>query len=387
MTLSVVASAQNSESMEPAGLEIYDGLMLVPALGIEFLHDDNVARSQDAEIESWVTLINPNLLLLAESGKKEYGLRYSAEIASYFDSEEDDYVDHTLEAFGKFDINIRNYFEVSGSYEDAHEARGTGFSRGFGEFLEEPDRYQRASLDGRYRYGAQGAKGNIELLAGTQNTEFETALFFDGRDYDTHYGTGRFIYNRSGKTQLSLELTRRSISYGELPGEFANLDSVENEVLVGASWEATAKTTGSIQVGAQEKKFDDVSRSNFSSPTWEVGVLWEPKSHMAFDFSARRDIEESRGLDDFTDVRTLSLSWINRWSEKLSSTATIYSQDVDYGGLERTEDEVGSDINLNFQMKRWLGFSLGYSSQTVESNADGFGFERNIFFIGASASL
>ena len=387
LVASVGCMAEPLEYPEAQGFELYEGLRLAPMLSADLLMDDNVARTHDDQIDSLVTIVSPGVLLFSKSETREYGLGYRAEAGRYLDSEEDNYVDNYLEAFIKNSLNVRNYVELSANYIDSHEARGTGFSRGLGDLLEEPDQFKRKNVTGLYRYGADGAKGRIELLGALENTDFDTALFVDNRDYDTGVASGRFIYRPGAKIDYSLELRRRSVSYNNLSNEFLGLDSVENAVLFGLAWEATAKTSGSVKVGFQEKEFDEVTRSNFSSPTWDVDIFWEPKVNHTFNLSARRDIEESRGFDDFTDVRTFSLSLISEWSDKISSTARVYTQDVDYSGLERNEKDVGADFKVSLEARRWLGFALGYSTQSVESSSEQFGFDRNVLYVQSKVAF
>ncbi|WP_237067323.1 outer membrane beta-barrel protein [Microbulbifer guangxiensis] len=395
MAVSVGATSAVAES-EAGAIELGKGVLFTPVLDVNLLHDDNVIHTDENQTDSWMTELKPSFLLSAENGTSEYNLRYTLARGDYQDSDADNYTDHALEADASWEMNDRNRFSLAASYLDLHEARGTGYSQGFGLLLAEPDRFSETDVNGTYRFGAESARGNLELELGTSARDYDPTQFVDGfaadalvsgRDYGANYGAARFFYNTGGKTKLLAEVNHRQIGYDEVRVDDTSRDSAENKILFGMTWEGTAKTTGTVKLGARSKKFDEPTREDFAAPAWEIGVMWEPKSYSTFEFTAASRFEEARGAGNFADVEVLAASWSHDWAERLSTDVTLYNQNMDYEGIDRTEDVSGASVKANYEMRRWLTFTLGYATGSQDSTEVGYDYDRAVTTFGFRATL
>ncbi|AOS97206.1 hypothetical protein AUP74_01775 [Microbulbifer aggregans] len=390
-----VASARSEA--DAGAVDLGNGILFTPVLDMGLVYDDNVVHTDTNPTDSWVTELRPSFLLSAENDFSEYGLRYTVSHGDYQDSSEDNYTDHMLQANADWELNARHRLGLAASYEDLHEMRGTGYSQGFGALLDEPDRYSESDVSGVYRYGAETARGNIELEAGTRARDYDPTQFIDGveqnnpladvRDYGTDYGAARFFYNTGGKTRLLVEAKGSLVGYDNAVAGIPSRDSTQSSVLFGLSWEGTAKTTGTLKVGARSKQFDDAAREDFSAPAWEAGVIWQPLTYSTFEFSTARRFEEARGDGDFADVEVLSASWNHTWLERLSTDVMFYHQNMDYEGTERTEDRLGGTFNLNYEMRRWLILTAGYATGSQDSTLQGYDYDRAVMTFGARVTL
>ena len=372
---------------DAASVELGNGIEFTPSVTLGLVHDDNVANTEVDPIESWVTVLTPSFVLSAGDGVSEYSLGYTLSRGQYQDTDEDDYTDHALEADASWILTARNRFALGASYVDEHEERGTSFSQGFGDLLDEVDRYTETDAHGVYTFGAEGARGNIELEAGISEREYDDTLAVVSRDRDMGYGSARFFYNTGGKTRLLAEVNRRNFDYVTEVAGTARLDSTETDLLVGVTWEGTAKTTGSVKVGSRRKQFDDGALEDATSPAWEIGVRWQPLTYSAFELSTERGFEEPRGAGDFAVVNRHSLGWGHSWAERFSTEAAYFVQETEYEGIDRNDDFNGASVRFNYEMRRWLTVSAGVTTSDRDSNIDGLGADRTITSLSLQATL
>src|SRR5690606_2828779 len=142
-------------------------------------------------------------------------------------------------------------------------------------------------------------------------------------------------------TALLAEYRDRNVDYGTDPlavaGAPDSLDSDEQYFYVGASWEATAKTTGSIRGGRGEKEFDDIDRANGDVTSWEANIRWEPLTYSVVNLTASRRFDEAVGFGNAVLARTYSLNWQHSWNEQLRSTLSLGTTDSDHSGSLRSD--------------------------------------------------
>jgi hypothetical protein len=196
LVLSVVTVSSYAAKDGPA---IVSGpFSLEPALGSELRYDDNIFRSARNVESSWIMILAPRLLARFEPRKHRFDLAYSGKYGWYFDSSPDNYVDHRFDAGAYLDLTARSNLDFIGSYDDAHQNRGTGQTEGFLPALNippDPDRYQLAQYRGRFSYGSGTAKGRLIFETGYRDLEFtnhKTRTRFVDRD--GLYGKTTFLY-------------------------------------------------------------------------------------------------------------------------------------------------------------------------------------------------
>jgi len=388
LAASLGASSVLAET-EEAFIKLGGGVNFTPSVNLDVLYDDNVTSAETDEIESWVTVFTPGFLLSAENDKSAYTLGYSLTRGEYHDSEEDNYTDHEVTADAAWALTARHKLAVSGTYLDGHESRGTGFSQGGGAAITAPDEFQDTDIQVRYGFGAESAKGHLDVELGTRERDFEGDARTEARDRSTDYAGVTFRYNVGARTEVLAQVNHRDISYDVTPLGDASLNSTETDYLVGVTWEGTAKTTGSVKVGSSEKKFDDNSRSDFTGPRWEVGVRWAPRSYSSFDFTTSSRSDETNGTGDFIDVASYSVAWNHEWADRLSSTLSYEYAEDDYEGDSdsRKEETNTTGLRVDYQMRRWLNLNAGVTYTDKDSTEAGSDYDRAVFAVGIQATL
>lgn len=391
------------------------GTLITPILNFKQLYDSNVLSAKTDEVDSWLTIIQPSVKLtreFGEFGKHNFQLDWQLSHGEYHASEEDDFNDHELLGKLNYEINLRHQLMFQGGYVDLHEERGSRFSIGIGSELERPDTYEEVYGGVRYTYGAATADMRLELELGyldnnygrVDEQDINTGELNDvtaTRDRtNTKYG-GTFYYKIGSATDLTIDAWNSDINYDVTINPIEELSSIENQIMIGAEWEATAITNSFVKVGYKEKDFDLSTRDTFYALEWEAEILWMPKTYSKVTFSTGRVTDETngegyffnddiQGLADVIEGTSYSINWRHEWQERLSSNITYaVNKDVYKGstGTIRVDHNSGLIASLYYDMTYWLSFSLDYTVNERESTRDFLIYDRQLVTLGVRMAL
>ncbi len=382
LSIGALASSDNS-GLQMGPIEAY------PVLELGLSYDDNVFRAPFAEQASFVGIVSPELLLKAKLSRNEFAMRYQAEIGRYENARQNNYQDQQIIGNVHLDLNTRNRLDLEAGYLAKHDPIGTNRTEGAIGLLEatllqeEPDRYTIAQASATYSYGAEGAPGRLDLYGGYfsktyQNNREVTAVF----DRDEPNLGGIFYWRVGARTALLWELQGLRFDY-----DVANLDSTEFRVLTGATWAATAKTSGTVKFGYQQKDLDDTTQLDFSGVAWSVGVQWAPVAHSVLSVESSRVPLERSGSGLFKVVQQVGVDWFHKWKDGVTSTTSFLFANEDFRGSPRVDDRWGAGLRVDYQMRRWLALGVGYDYDKRESNQELFGFDQNTVWLLVTAGI
>jgi len=368
-------------AIEPAAIPIGE-MSLYPSINIISGHDDNILATETNKVSSWVTRITPNLLLEAEDNNTLLRVNYSFEKGILHSSSDDNYLDHNLTSSINYIINSRNRFDIQASIIKGHEARGEE-DGGAISTANKPLEFDLNSIQGIYTYGRREAKGQIELRTRYQEKDFTN---FDSitstRDYDQLDFAAKFKYKLTAKTSAVATVSQSEINYEE-----SNRDSTTNRYLLGATWDATVKTSGSINVGWSEKDFDDALLTDADGGTWDASINWNPKTYSTFTFNTGQEFGESTTTDTHIDTKSYGLSWQHFWKDHIKSNIAYNTQKEDFSNNIRKDTTDTFLLSINYETKRWLNFGIGYTLTDKDSNVSNVSFKKNTVMLTAQGSL
>lgn len=374
---------------EPANLS-WGSVFVTPTLDTRLEYTDNVLRTQDDDKDSMISVIKPRVQAWLENGLNTYSLAYTMIDYRYFDSSRDDYTDNQFNLDIYHAFNARNQANLYAEYFDAHEERGTGLSEGVAELLDEPVEFERITLGGDYTLGSEQSRGRLLLAGKTHDIEYQNFREeTQYRDY-SNYGLGAtFFWRIKGKTDLVAEIRYQETEYDKLDpfSREGTLDSEEYNYLVGLAWDASAKTSGSVKVGAYDRTYDSNERSDSNGFSWEADVSYELRSYSIFTLTSKRFSEETNGLGDAVNAQRTTLGWSHNWNKRSSTNLTLGYLYEDYEGTEREDDEYEVSASYNYSMRRWLDLGAGYSYADRDSDIDLYDYSRSVVYITASVSL
>lgn len=357
-----------------------------PMLGVYAIHDDNIYTTPESAVDSRIFLLNPSLLVEIEPQQHRFELEWGGKLGQYEDSV-DDYADRLLAGRAFLGLGLRHKLDFAASIFNGHQNRGSGLSRGSGpldaDFPTEPHEYEDTELDAAYRMGAKGARGRVELRVGSLEREYETSRLVD-RQYDrtAEFASIAFFYGFSSTAYFVLDARRKNIDYVQESAGQPSRDGLERRVRAGATWEISGKTTGRVSIGQTRKEFDNPSRGSFSGVSWEADVRWSPREYSYFDLNASDEPQETIGNGDFMDVKTYQLSWTHDWSDSWQSRIAVRLLDEKFVGTTREEEMSEWQIEVLYQMRRWLAFRAGVVRRSNDSSINSFEFDSTVYSIG-----
>ena len=379
-SLAVAVSAAlsaNAWAVEPQSIKLSEGLLFTPTLEVSERHDDNFRAVEDNEESSWITSVTPTFVLGAEGRKSAYQLSYSAVSDTFHSSHKDNNTDHHVNADAGYEFDSRNRLKLNAGF---HKIEDTASE----DQNVENDKYTTSNVGGVYSFGAQTARNQIDFGANYQELRYQNSDNLNAdKERDTTALNTILYHAVAPKTRALVEARHTDYDYVSN----TRLDSNNVALLAGLTWEATAKTTGTVKFGGEKKRFDDSSIDDESGGMWEVGVKWSPRTYSTFSLNTRRGIDEGSDGSSSIESQSTTLSWDHEWMDRLSSTVSYTYTDREYQDISRTDKIDTFGVGLTYEMRRWLDLGVGYKYSENDSDAVGESYERNIFSISATASL
>lgn len=371
-TLSAHALAVEPQSIDLAGFDF------TPTLLLGERYDDNLRGDDENEISSWVTTLEPSFQLTAEGSKTGHQLEYRATRETYHSESDASHTNHHLTLKSILEFTSRHRLRTGLGYHRIEETTDTTLDG-------VNDKYSLANGELGYTFGAVTARNQIDLLGRYEQRRFQNSGGInDDQERDTAGVTTTWYHRISPKTRTLGELRYTDHDYTT---DLNNRSSVNTAALVGGTWEATAKTTGTLRVGAEKKNFDDSSRTDYTSPMWDVGLTWNPRTYSTFGITTRRAFDEGDdGASTVQDINTL-LSWDHTWSPWISTELEYQILDREYKAIDREDDRTAFGAAVVYTYDRWADFKLGYRRVDNDSTSADNDYKRNLYLLIVELSL
>jgi hypothetical protein len=346
---------------------------------IQNIYNNNILSDKNEIIEANILLLAPELVFRAGTGISSYEFIINGEFAKYDGSSEDNYEDTGLSATADYEISSKHRMSLLASYAGGHDDRGTGFTQGSGEILQEVDTYNQTDFSASYSFGRTTTAGQIDFSIDSSVIDYDSR-FFEGEDYtkvrDRSQITSSllFLYGMTAKMAFQANVSHTENSYDVQ----ADIDSSENRLLVGVTWQGTSTITGSALVGYSDRTSD--SGLSDQTSTWVVDLTWMPLTYSSYNLSTSKSNQESIGVGNFRIVTQTELSWNHQWKSRLSSSLSVQLEDTDFDGTQINEDTTSYQASLDYQLRNWINVQLSYTNTSRDSNNELslFDFDREI---------
>lgn len=380
--LILAASSGPALAFEPADIRLGD-MTLTPSLRLSEAYDDNFRATRDGE-SSWITTIEPTFVLGAQDRLNTYELSYSFNTQLFHSSHRDDHTDHHLSADAHMEFDSRNRLDLSAGYDKVEETADTTEPT-------ENDKYHNADIGAIYGFGAESARMQLELGARHEHRRYDNSGDLNAdRDHDTDTLTGTAYIRLAPKTRALFEAEASDFRYRTNH----SLDSISLAYLAGVTWDATARTSGSLKVGRERKNFDattDIRGRRLNDPSenvWELGVTWKPLTYSRVELSTSQQIEEGSDRENFIRTRRTALDWNHHWKTYVSTELSLWHTDERYdNAIERHDKTDGAGVALNYDLRRWLSVGLGYQYTDRSSTLAEKTYDRNLYQATVKVSL
>ena len=375
-----------------------------PFLLFEEIYTDNLFATNTNKKDDFITSIAPGIWLAFPANREKLlaidttttspgGLKlsrikpeatrryqayflYSPEFVFYADHSNHDHVNHKAEALLQYNLNSGLSFDLIDIFNDKEEIAGNGI-------IDTLYRHQANLFDFIISYAAPSGKFKFELDYSNYDIDYKDLAVSNRDRTDNSYGISVF-YKFWPKTSLFAEYNFSDIEFDS----FTTYDSTENRYYLGAQWDITAKTRGTLKLGYMDKDFDLASVADQDGFSLELQTQHNLTPKRALHVNAYRKFHES----DFGSASSFLSTGIDaglmqRFSEKWSGTLNAFYERNEYNGFDRDDDLFGFGPAIRFEPKKWLIFDLGYYYFRNNSNVTTYDYEIHQFFFRASLTF
>jgi hypothetical protein len=361
-------------------------LDITPTLIISQNSNSNIYSTGSNETSSDIFVINPGLLAEIVSGDSLYSLDARLIDGSYSQNSKDNYTDYSMAATADIALNEKSNLSLGASVSGNHEDRGSGVTQGTTSFTT-PVEFDKDIFSAGYTIGSDDSIYRLQLNAGLEDTEYTNfKLFTASRNYGKQDLGATLFYKISSKTDALIEYNTAEFDYDVDLGIFDRSGN-EDKILVGATWQATGNTAGTIKIGNVDKDFDGSSRKSFSGTTWEAQANWTPSGQTLVTVNSSHTPRETSTGGNFIESASTGANWIQSWTSSVTTTVSASVGEDDYVGSSRSDDLTNYGISLDYEFRRWMTVSLTYENTDSDSNNNTFDYDRSIVGLTANISL
>lgn len=400
VVIAAVAGVSNSAfAIDPVSIPVIDGVRFTPTLQFQEKYDDNIFATKKQRQSSWVTVIEPTFSLSLDRAKSAYQLKYRMSSNNYHSSNDSSHINHHITADTGFAFDSRNRLLLKAGY---HKLQSTSTDNSYSRSEVKNDKWHTKNIGGVYTFGAREARTQVDFGLdyselrydnSRRNIQGERINKNIERDAASAKLTG--YYAIAPKTRLLLEGRYTDYDYK------SNSDSDNNikALLAGVTWQAAAKTKGTVKIGREKKEYKNSYNANKSTGVWEVGVEWKPIAYSTFKLTTRRGFDEGNNYREFDEIDEIdnvtssiktvdsSLAWKHYWLEHLYSDAEYRHTERKYQNFDRKDKVDQYSIGLTYEARRWLDVGIGFKHRDNDSDNSGGGYKRNIYALTFNASL
>ena len=352
---------------------------IYPYLGVGIGYNDNLTGVSEDRIRSGFAVVSPRVRVDAKSGADTYSLTFDGNFGKYFSSSANDFTEAILVARSSNQFTARADLDANAFYI-VNQDPGGSVDRAF---TGTPDRWRGGGAFATFGYGAQSAQGRFELDAGVTDKQYtNNREVTEAFDVSTWRATGRFFYRVAPNTRLLAEIGYTAYDYKSSP-----FDSDEQRILLGATWDITALTSGTVKLGYITKKFRQDGIEGYYGPTGEISIRWQPRSYSTVEVVGLYAPADSTGTGVFTIDTSLGARWEHYWSRYfLTRVFATYVNSV-LEGASRTDHIGNVGIGAFYDVRSWLRVGANYSFDNRNSNVPGFSFSRNVILLTIAGTL
>ncbi|MCB4358680.1 outer membrane beta-barrel protein [Quatrionicoccus australiensis] len=354
-------------------LGLTEGIYVFPSAMIGFGYNDNVTAVSSGKKSSSIVVFSPEVVAEVKNRGDRYTASYVGNYGRYQSSSADDFDNHA------FWLGADNYFTtrfrtgVGAGYIVRSDARGTTSVNS--SILPEPSRWHAPVMRGLAIYGAKGAPGRLEFEASYMNKRYENnRATTESYDVDIASFTGRFFYRVMPKTYALMELRDTESDYKL---STALNDNSDRRVYLGVTWEATAKTEGTIKLGKAYKTFNNSTLKDASGNAWEIGLRWLPMTYSMVELETSKSLYDSMGVGSYVTGTATTLSWDHKWASYINSRLSVGKLAANYQDAGRKDDTKTFSAALYRELGRHVRAGMSYTYTDRKSTSDGFDFKRN----------
>lgn len=357
------------------GVSAYPGMSLVEK------SNNNIFSSNINKQSSLVSVSSPSVLLQARKGADAYLLSYRADVGRYKNSPADNYVDHSYSVAAELNGSTSANGKLDLEHKIGHDDRGSTFGPG----TLEPNTWSSTGITGAFIYGAEEARGKVLLDAGFQNRKYKNnRVVTTAYDKTLRDMSAAFHFRVLPKTFVIFQTSDTRIVYKDVA---STLNGNERRYLLGATWDVTTQTSGTIKIGHLQKKFDSAMHPTFKGASWEGSVRWTPLESAQVSLVSGRKPSESTGVGNFLLITNHALDFGYDMSESASLHFNAGKTSEEFKGVVRTDSTRSYGLKAEYKVRSWLVGALEYNVASKTSTDSTAYYDRNVVAVSVHFGL
>ncbi|MEZ9229576.1 outer membrane beta-barrel protein [Vibrio amylolyticus] len=400
--ISIGAISLYGHALESDGYVTESGLNILPLLDSKIEHVDNIGRyskSENAE-SSTVFVVEPGIVLNSDRNGNQYQLAYQLSSGTYFDSSDDNYLDHAFTTNNFVQINNRNAIGFNYAYLYMHEERGTGILAGdsLSTIAREPVEFDIHNISASHVYGSEAAKGRLETSLRYENKTYQnyreinvsgfSQVSTQYKDYEETGGAIALYYRALPATRFLFEIDLADRKYNlNDPLTEQSQDNFDSYYLVGAAWDITGKTDGKLRLGLQNKSYEDTTKENFNGFSWDLDLTWQPVRYSSVELSAGQRAKDPDQGSNFINETSFDGAWKHYWLNHFYSNVNLMLVLDDYSKSSRSDDLIKTSISMGYELREYVDFQFGWRNENNDSSIDSNTYDQNVWYIAANLAL
>jgi len=356
-----------------------------PILEVGESYNDNIFMRNSLKKGSLLTQTHAGAKLTYDKQFNKYDLIYALQDSEYHESPADSYLDNFVGFNTYTEFTSRNRLNIDLKYLSSHYQRGVFLGRDLVTptlISTEPDKYHQYGLEGSYLYGHSQAKGNLELRFNVDEFKFISNLSRTAvQDRDQIAVTPGFFYRLLPNTRLQAQVETSWVSLKNSTS--ATFNNNKQRFLIGANWTYSKQINAMARIGYLRQEFDVANLQGYENITWDINMNWYPLSYSRVDFTMSRDASASINSTNIRTSDRYRLAWKHDWTSRISTELNGALEGAYNTTALRQDDYKSFGIDINYGLKRWLGFGVNYAYRSLQSGNQTLNFDQNqiMFYI------
>ena len=313
-------------------------------------------------------------------------LSYAPEIEIYKNNTDQDTTTHLANGLARYrfrgGLALEAYNQYYNGYE-GYDANNNRFTRG---------NYQSNIFGFNADYGLT-EKTDLRVGYGNYRLDFKDAIDAN-RDRTDNSVLGRIAYRVRPKTSVFFQYSLVDVFYDQEVG--SQKDSIDQRFYGGASWNFAAKSRGSVQIGLQNRNYNDSTITSENDFIYQAVIdhQFTPKTSLSFRGYRNQD-ETSISAYDYTLTHYARLGYLQQLTGRIRGTIDVEYRLDQYNGdfvaagdpEEREDKSIALIPSIRYAFNGWLSMGLEYRYARRDSNIDFWDYTNNQFTIRITGAI
>lgn len=364
-----------------------------PTINIVIASHDNVRRRSDLEESDTKISVTPGLAYRTNLGRHQFYAAYNGVFTLHDDLDQEDAVSTIFTAQLGLDISRRWDLNIFGNIAESFEERSISGTRTFSQLIigddTGPDEVSSDSYGFDLIYGRK-----VSRLVASLGYDRHTSRYTNNFQGDDNFTGNRDRVSDSVHLDVSYQVASRTSAfvryqYTEIDYDraFNDLDSEQDEYLIGLRWKPTNSLSGAIGVGTTERDYIDPGREDYEGDKYYVNLNYAFSPFSNIQVGASRNVEEPGDLaSDYYESDLFGVSLNHSLTPTVSLNAYAKWLDDDYN-TGRNDEFFDWGVGVDYIFRPWLTAGLHYAYIERDSSNDEFDYDDSYIGIRLRSDL